>query len=98
MAEHSSSVDRRAAEAMLRAMHEHRIGTPIEDIAASIHPDAEMRLFVSFSRPVRGRDAVVEALERGRPAAIFRAEVERFEWLDGQTSLTFARARYALEQ
>ena len=98
MAEHSSSVDRETAEAMLRAMHEYRAGSPVRDLAPSIHPEAEMRLFVSFNRVLRGRDAVIEALERGRQAAIFRAEVERFEWLDDQSTLTFARARYALEQ
>jgi ketosteroid isomerase-like protein len=98
MTEPSRSVDRETAEAMLRAMHEHTGGAPVGGLADFIHPDAEMRLLVSFNRLLRGRDAVVEALERGRQAAIFRAHVERFEWLDEQTSLTFARARYALEQ
>jgi ketosteroid isomerase-like protein len=98
MTEPSRSVDRETAEAMLRAMHEHAGGSPTGEIADFIHPDAEMRLLVSFNRLLRGRDAVVEALEHGRPAAIFRAHVERFEWLDEQTSLAFARARYALEQ
>jgi hypothetical protein len=92
------SLDRNAAETMLRAMHEHEGGAPLGDVADLIHPDAEMRLLVSFNRPLRGRDAVVEALERGRQAAIYRAQVERFEWLDDQTVLTTARARYALEQ
>jgi hypothetical protein len=41
---------------------------------------------------------VIEALERGRQASIYRAQVERFEWLDDETVLTSARARYALEQ
>jgi ketosteroid isomerase-like protein len=98
MTEPSRSVDRKTAETMLRAMHEHTGGSPTADILDFIHPDAEMRLLVSFNRLVSGRDAVVEALEHGRQAAIFRAHVERFEWLDDQTSLTFARARYALEQ
>jgi hypothetical protein len=83
---------------MLRAMHEHEGGAPLGDVADLIHPEAEMRLLVSFNRPLRGRDAVVEALERGRQAAIYRAQVERFEWLDDETVLTSARARYALEQ
>jgi hypothetical protein len=83
---------------MLRAMHEHEGGAPLGAVAELIHPEAEMRLLVSFNRPLRGRDAVVEALERGRQAAIYRAQVERFEWLDDQTVLTTARARYALEQ
>src|SRR5579859_2186377 len=94
----SSSDDRAALEARLRAMHEHEGGTPAGAIAASIHPQATMRLLVSFGRLLRGREAVVEALESGRQAAIFRARVERFEWLDENTVLSFARARYALEQ
>jgi hypothetical protein len=98
MTEPSSSVDRQAAEEMLRAMHEHQAGTSTAEIERFIHPQAEMRLLVSFNRPLHGRPAVLEALEQGRQAAIFRAHVERFEWLDEQTSLTFARARYALEQ
>ena len=98
MADSSSGVDRTAAEAMLRAMHEHQVGSSTADLAASIHPQAEMRLFVSFHRLLKGREAAVEALESGRQAEIFRASVERFEWLDEQTALTFARARYALEQ
>jgi hypothetical protein len=97
MSEPSLSVDRGAAEAMLRNMHEHQGGTPITDLAASIHPKAVMRLLVSFNRLLKGREAVVDALESGRQAAIFRATVERFEWLDEHTALTFARARYALE-
>jgi len=98
MSEPLPSVDRAAEEAMLRAMHEHESGTPIADLAASIHPKAVMRLLVSFNRLLKGREAVIDALESGRQAAIFRATVERFEWLDDHTTLTFARARYALEQ
>jgi hypothetical protein len=94
----SSSDDRAALEARLRAMHEHEGGTPAGPIAASIHPQAKMRLLVSFGRLLRGREAVVAALESGRQAAIFRARVERFEWLDDSAVLSFARARYALEQ
>jgi len=94
----SSSDDRVALEARLRAMHEHEGGTPAETIAASIHPQARMRLLVSFGRLLRGRAAVVAALESGRQAAIFRARVQRFDWLDENTVLSFARARYALEQ
>jgi hypothetical protein len=97
MAEPLPSVDKAAAEAMLRAMHEHQGGLPIADLAALIHPKAIMRLLVSFNRLLKGREAVVDALESGRQATIFRATVERFEWLDDHTTLTFARARYALE-
>lgn len=98
MTDFSSSVDRVAAEAMLRAMHEHQAGAPTTNIEDFIHPRAEMWLLVSFNQPVEGREAVLEALQEGRQAEIFRAHVERFEWLDEETSLTFARARYALEQ
>ena len=93
-----SFADRGAAEAMLRAMHEHEGGAPLGEVAKLIHPDAEMRLLVSFDRPLRGREAVIEALEHGRQATIYRAQVERFEWLDDEAALAFARARYALEQ
>jgi hypothetical protein len=94
-----SVIDEREAEAMLRAMHEHvKAGDPIASVAATIHPDAEMRLLVSLGQPLRGRDEVVAALETGRRAAIYRAEVVRFEWLDDHTVLSFATARYALEQ
>ena len=84
------------AETTLRAMHEHRIDTPISEIASLIHEDAEMRLLVSFGEPLRGRTVILEALEKGRQAAIYRARVLRFEWLDEQTALTFGHARYAL--
>jgi ketosteroid isomerase-like protein len=94
----SSTVDREAAEAMLRAMHEHQAGATAADVESFIHPEAEMWLLVSFNRRLEGRKAVLDALEQGRQAQIFRAHVERFEWLDEQTALTFARARYALEQ
>lgn len=97
MPEPSPSVERAVAESMLRAMHEHEGGTPISDLAASIHPRAMMKLLVSFDRVLKGREAVVDALEKGRQAAIYRGTVERFEWLDEHTALTFARARYALE-
>ena len=56
-----------------------------------------MRLLVSFGQPLHGRAAIVDALEKGREAAIYRARVHRFEWLDEHTLLTFAFARYALE-
>ncbi len=92
-----AGLDRRTAETLLRAMHEHTTDDWIGRVAQVIHPDAEMRLLVSHGRLLLGRDAVVEALTRGWEADTFRAQVERFEWLDEQTSLTFAQARYALE-
>jgi hypothetical protein len=78
-------------------MHEHTTEDAISVIAPLIHEEAEMRLLVSHGRLVHGRHAVVEALTQGWAADTFRAHVDRFEWLDDQTSLTFARARYALE-
>lgn len=83
---------------MLRAMHEHPGGSGTTEIDAFIHPEAEMRLLVSFNRLLKGKAAVIDALAHGRQAAIYRAHVERFEWLDDETVLSFARARYALEQ
>jgi hypothetical protein len=82
---------------MLRALHEHSTDESMDEIATFIHPDAEMRLLVSFGQPLHGRDAIVFALEKGREAAFYRARVHRFEWLDENTLLTFAFARYALE-
>jgi hypothetical protein len=85
------------AERMLRALHEHSAEESMDEIATFIHPEAEMRLLVSFGMPLHGRDAVIGALEKGREAAIYRARVLRVEWLDDNTLLTFAFARYALE-
>jgi hypothetical protein len=70
MGDGSSAPNRSAEEAMVRAMHEHiKAAEPIDPIAETIHPDAEMRLLVSFGKPLHGRAAVVEALDRGRQAA-----------------------------
>jgi hypothetical protein len=56
---------------MLRALHEHiKAAERIEPIAETIHPDAEMRLLVSFGKPVQGRAAVVQALQDGWQAAV----------------------------
>jgi hypothetical protein len=85
------------AERMLRALHEHATSEPMDEIAAFIHPDAEMRLLVSFGEPLRGRAEIVAALDRGREASIYRARVLKFEWLDDHTVLSSAFARYALE-
>jgi hypothetical protein len=85
------------AESMLRALHEHSSDESMNEIATFIHPEAEMRLLVSFGEPLHGRAAIVSALEKGREAAIYRARVHRFEWLDDRTVLSFAFARYALE-
>jgi hypothetical protein len=86
---------RRAEERVLRAMHEHANDVPITAIAALIHEHAEMRLLVSHGELLRGRAQISEALATGWEASAFSARVERFEWLDEQTTLTFAHARYA---
>jgi hypothetical protein len=86
----------RSAEAKLRALHEHvyRGDDSVEDL---IHPEAEMSLLVSYGRTLQGRSEIVRALERGREAAIYRAQVVGFEWLDANTSLTTGNARYPIE-
>jgi hypothetical protein len=86
----------RGAEAVLRAVHEHSVDEPIERIASLIHPEAEMRLLVSYGQVVRGRPEITRALQHGRAAETFRAKVEQFQWLDESTSLTSAQARYPL--
>ena len=98
MAERPTRAERAILESRLRAVHEHEGRAPIEEIASFIHPECRMRLLVSFGRLLRGREAVLEALDEGREAAIYRAQLERFEWLDDTTVLSFGRARYALEQ
>ena len=62
-----------------------------------IHPYAEMRLLVSFRKLLRGRAAIVDALEQGRAAVVFRAQVRGFDWLDDVTVLSIGRARYLRE-
>jgi len=91
-----SPSDQDAAEEMLRRLHENLAADPTM-IEPLIHPQAEMRLLVSYGRPLRGRAAIINALERGREAAMYRAEVTEIEWLDQHTALTSAHARYALE-
>jgi hypothetical protein len=86
---------------MLRALYGHTVrvlaGQPSSSVRELIHPNAEMRLFVSFRRPLYGRAAVVRALETGLGAAVFRVDISHIEWLDDVTSLTFGHAHYALE-
>ena len=91
------AVDRASAERMLRRLHEHRRGQKPVDIASMIHPQAEMRLLITFGVLLQGRAMIVEALERAqRNAELYQGTVRRFEWLDDETVLTFGRARYAL--
>src|SRR6516162_8567562 len=86
-----NELDRATAEGMLLALLayvRHVMGEgPRVEIRDLIHPQAEMRLFVSFRKPLKGRAAVVDALEHGKPAVVFRAGDLRFEWLDDATAL-----------
>jgi hypothetical protein len=88
--------DTSRSEAIVRALHEHWIDDPIDLIAPYIHPDAEMRLLVSYGELVRGRDRVARSMQEGREAATWRAEVNQVEWLDPDTALTSGYARYPL--
>jgi hypothetical protein len=90
-------LDRHAGEQMLLLLHERKRDAGPLDLAVMIHPDAEMRLLITYGAVVRGRDQIVAALERAqRDAGLCEASVRRFEWLDDQTVLTFGRARYKL--
>lgn len=93
-------VDRAKAEEMLVALLayvRHVMGGSSEEVRKLVHPQAEMRLLVSFRKPLRGRAAIVNALERGQAAIVFRAGDLRFRWLDDATVLSFGHARYATE-
>jgi len=92
----NNPLGRDRAETILRLMHELSVDDPTECVARFIHPEAEMRLLVSYGEPIVGREAIVVALCQGREAETFSADVEGFEWLDPETALTTAHARYAL--
>jgi hypothetical protein len=86
---------------MVRLLLEHVTGVLGTESTAGtrevIHRDAQMRLLVSFRKLLRGRAAVLDAIEQGRAAVVFRAHIQRFEWLDEITALSFGHARYLLE-
>ena len=88
-------------EGMVRLLIEHVTNVLGEESTAGtreqIHPYAEMRLLVSFRNLLRGRAAIVDALEQGRAAVVFRAHIRAFAWLDDVTVLSFGHARYLLE-
>ena len=84
-------------ERVARHFHEHQTHDPPTRLAALIHEDAEMTLLVNHLRPLRGRQAITIALERGREADYHSAQVERVEWLDDATLLLAGQARYAAE-
>jgi hypothetical protein len=47
-------LDQRAAEAMVRLLHEHRRGGGEHALAAVIHPEAEMRLLITYGTVLHG--------------------------------------------
>jgi hypothetical protein len=81
---------------MIRALHEHWIEEPIELIAPYIHPEAEMRLLITYGELVRGRDAVMRAMQEGREASTWRAAVNGIEWVRPDVAITSGYARYPL--
>ena len=82
---------------MIRALHEHWIEEPVELIARYIHPDSRMRLLITYGELVRGRDAVLRALQEGREASTWRAQVNDVEWVGDDVALTSGYARYPLQ-
>jgi len=86
-----------ALEIAARRFHEHQIDEPLERIAELISEDAEMRLLVAHLRLLRGKHAIMGALEEGREAEMYSAKVEWCEPLDDETLLVAGHARYATE-
>ena len=86
-----------ALELAGRRFHEHQIDEPLERIAELISEDAEMKLLVAHLRLLRGKHAIMAALEEGREAEMYAAKVDRCELLDEETLLVAGHARYAAE-
>ena len=87
-----------ALELAARRFHEHQIDGPLERIAELISEDAEMKLLVAHLRPLRGKHAIMAALEEGREAEMYAAKVDRCELLDDETLPVAGHARYATEK
>jgi hypothetical protein len=87
-----------AIEAIARRFHERQLEDPPEQIAALIHPGAEMALVVNEFRSTLGRDQIVALLDDARHRMIYSAEVERCERIDESTLLLRGQARYAVER
>ena len=87
-----------ALEQVARHFHEHEIHDPPDRIASLICEDAEMVLLVNHLRPLRGRQAILDALARGRAAEIYSAWIDRTQWLDDDTLLLSGNARYAPDE
>ena len=74
-----------------KAFHEHDGDWP-----SLLHPDIEVKLLITFDRPVTGKDNVVRALTEGRAANLYTGSVSSTEVLDDSTVLASGSARYAL--
>src|SRR5262245_35053994 len=80
-------LDQRAAEAMVRLLHEHRRGGDEDDLAAAIHPQAEMRLLITYGTVLHGGATITAALENARRnAELYDARVRRFSSARGAQS------------
>jgi hypothetical protein len=84
-----------AIEAAVRRFHEHQTQDPLSHLADLVHEEAQMTLLINHLEPLRGRQAIVAALERGREADYHRAHIERVEWLDDGVLFLSGQARYA---
>jgi SnoaL-like domain len=84
-------------EATARRFHERQLEDPPDRIAALIHEDAKMTLLANALWTLRGRRAIMAALERGREAEIYQAEVEHCELVAPDLVLVRGQARYALD-
>jgi hypothetical protein len=78
-------------ERVVRNFHEHAGGW-----LATLHPEIEVRLLITYNQVVRGRDEVVRALTQGRAAMLYTGQITRVEVLDDETVLAFGSVRYAL--
>ena len=87
-----------ALEDVARHFHEHEIHDPPDRIADLICDDAEMVLLVNHLRPLRGKQAILDALARGRAAEIYCAWIDRVHWLGDDTLLLSGNARYAPDE
>ena len=70
-----------------KAFHEHDGDWP-----SLLHPDIEVKLLITFDRPVTGKDNVVRALTEGRAANLYTGSVSSMEVLDA-TSCRIAVSR-----
>lgn len=86
-----------ALEAAARRFHEHQDSEPLDQLGKLIHEKAEMMLLVNRLQPVSRRNQIVEAIGQGRGALLYKAWVDRFEWLDDTTVVVYGQARYAGE-